>query len=789
MARSYDVPLDDLAAAQEASRTSLSPVAEEPEPLVGATLDGRFHILERIGSGGMGSVYKAVQLPMNRVVAVKILDTSAISKPDPAFRKRFKLEAASTSKLRHPNTIQVFDHGCTSEGLLYIAMEYLEGQTLADLLLQKEIIPWPRALHITQQICRSLREAHRLGLVHRDLKPANVMLLPEADRKDHVKVLDFGLVKQFADASLTNEENITAHGMIVGSPQYMAPEQATGGEADPRSDIYALGVLLYEALCGRPPFQSRQYVAVLLKHVHDPPPPMDQLRPGLQIPRPVEALVMRCLEKDRARRFQSMDEMLTGIQQAVLASSEELTIPLLRSEIFFDEPTRPRTSRRNLVALGLLGFLAAAGLGAIGISLRKHVGAKPEVAATAEQELIGGKAGASAGNGAAGSPVRSPDSAARAADSAGARSPDSAGRAADSAAARSPDSVGRAPDSATARSPDSAARAADSAGLRATDSAGRAPDSATARSLDSAGRAPDSATARSPDSASGPRATDSALRSPDSATALRSPDSAIRSPDSASGPRATDSALRSPDSATALRSPDSAIRSPDSASGPRATDSALRSPDSAARAPDSASALRSPNSATALRSPDSALRSPDPRTHLPLTGERSARPDGALGASDTTAATTRVPTGSRTGRSELAARVFPLMDVSGSDELASAPVSRPVATATTTESATDAPAPQASLPTVVRTAPALVEVMEPIYTPAALRERSEGTVIARCRILETGIATECWILKGIPHMDEAVVAALKSSRFKPATADGVPVATDHSILLRLFPPK
>jgi len=175
LARSFDVPLDDLFGVEV---SELSPLPLLEETLIGKTLDGRFRIVERIGVGGMGSVYKAVQLPMNRVVAVKVLERKEMGKPDPAFTKRFKLEAASTSRLRHPNTIQVFDHGCTRDGLLFIAMEYLEGQTLAELLTQHEYIAWPRALHIAQQICRSLREAHRLGLVHRDLKPANVMLLP-----------------------------------------------------------------------------------------------------------------------------------------------------------------------------------------------------------------------------------------------------------------------------------------------------------------------------------------------------------------------------------------------------------------------------------------------------------------------------------------------------------------------------------------------------------------------------------------------------------------------------------
>ena len=176
------------------------------DPLIGRVLNDRFRILAPLGSGGMGKVYKAVQTPLDRVVALKILNPNFPAEKDPAFKRRFFLEASLTSKLRHPNTVTVIDYGQTEDGIYFIAMEYMEGQTLAEVLAHEKTLPWRRVLDIAQQICRSLREAHKLGVIHRDLKPANVMLLNEADH-DVVKVLDFGLVKSFLAADCAGQRS------------------------------------------------------------------------------------------------------------------------------------------------------------------------------------------------------------------------------------------------------------------------------------------------------------------------------------------------------------------------------------------------------------------------------------------------------------------------------------------------------------------------------------------------------------------------------------------------------
>ncbi|QSQ27784.1 TonB family protein [Pyxidicoccus parkwayensis] len=296
-----------------------APAGTGADPLIGRTLNGRFSILEPLGVGGMGKVYRALQAPLERVVALKVLNPSFPSSKDPGFQKRFLREASLTSKLRHPNTVTVIDYGQTDDGIYYIAMEYLDGRTLAQVLGQVGPLSWQRAISVAQQICRSLREAHSLGIVHRDLKPANIMLLNEQDQ-DLVKVLDFGLVKSVAapqEGQISPE--ITQNGTFLGSPQYMAPEQARN-VTDARSDVYSLGIVLYQMLMGRPPFIARDHIELIFAHYKEAPPTFQQVRPDIQVPPEIEAVVRRCLEKDPARRFQTMDEVLEGLREASMSA-------------------------------------------------------------------------------------------------------------------------------------------------------------------------------------------------------------------------------------------------------------------------------------------------------------------------------------------------------------------------------------------------------------------------------------------------------------------------------------
>jgi serine/threonine-protein kinase len=284
--------------------------AAEADPLIGRIINDRYRIVEAIGQGGMGRVYKALQSPLDRVVALKIL--GAGHDRDPNFYKRFFLEASVTARLTHPNTITLYDYGRTQDGIFFIAMEYLDGRTLSQAMQQDGPLAQERVIHVAQQICRSLREAHALGIIHRDLKPANVILLRQQDDHDFVKVLDFGLVKFFHGDN--SDGDITNAGTFMGSPHYIAPEQARNQGPDQRCDIYSLGVLLYQMLTGQVPFTAPNPVDIILKHLHEPPVPPREQRPDLEIDPQLEAIPLRCMAKERAERFQSMDELLAALK-------------------------------------------------------------------------------------------------------------------------------------------------------------------------------------------------------------------------------------------------------------------------------------------------------------------------------------------------------------------------------------------------------------------------------------------------------------------------------------------
>ncbi|WP_437903194.1 protein kinase [Sorangium sp. So ce327] len=283
--------------------------AAATDPLLGRVINGRFTIVSVIARGGMGKVYRAEQAPLGRICALKVLSPKYDGDHDPEFHRRFFLEASIAAKLTHPNTVTVFDYGQSDDDIYYIAMEYIEGKTLHRVLREEGPFSEARAAHIARQICRSLREAHGLGVVHRDLKPGNVLLVDHEDEHDHVKVLDFGLVKDTQSG-----EDLTQQGLFMGSPKYMAPEQITGSDVSARTDIYALGVMMYEMLSGQVPFDKGAGVGTLMSHVHDQIPPMQAHNPQLSISQTMEGIVYRCLEKDPAHRFSSMNELVTALK-------------------------------------------------------------------------------------------------------------------------------------------------------------------------------------------------------------------------------------------------------------------------------------------------------------------------------------------------------------------------------------------------------------------------------------------------------------------------------------------
>lgn len=283
-----------------------------PDPLIGRVIADRFKIVQLIARGGMGKVYAAEQAPLGRICAVKVLNPNYTGDADPEFHRRFFREASITSKITHPNSVTIFDYGKTDDDIYYMAMEFLEGQTLHQALRDVRVMPEERVGRIAVQICRALREAHLLEVIHRDLKPANIFLTTHGDDEDFVKVLDFGLVKQLSERP---EEQLTQTGLFMGSPKYMAPEQIQGGHVDARTDVYSLGIMMYEMLTGKVPFERATSVNILMAHVGEPPPPMREVNPHLVCSPAFEELVMRCIAKDPNQRLRSMDDVLQHIRR------------------------------------------------------------------------------------------------------------------------------------------------------------------------------------------------------------------------------------------------------------------------------------------------------------------------------------------------------------------------------------------------------------------------------------------------------------------------------------------
>ncbi|HNS98534.1 MAG TPA: serine/threonine-protein kinase [Polyangiaceae bacterium] len=281
-----------------------------PDPLIGRMINDRFKVVALIARGGMGKVYRAEQAPLGRTCALKVLNPKYASEHDPEFHKRFFLEASIVSKLTHPNTVTIFDYGRTDDDVYYMAMEYLEGRTLHRAIREEGAFGEERTAHVARQICRSLREAHSIGVIHRDLKPANIFLVDHADEHDFVKVLDFGLVKNVENPG----EDLTQAGLFMGSPKYMAPEQIKGEKVDSRTDIYSLGVIMYEMLTSKVPFDRPNSVHIMMAHVNEPPPPMRSINPDIQASSSTEELILKCLSKSPDQRFPSMEYLLNALK-------------------------------------------------------------------------------------------------------------------------------------------------------------------------------------------------------------------------------------------------------------------------------------------------------------------------------------------------------------------------------------------------------------------------------------------------------------------------------------------
>jgi serine/threonine protein kinase len=293
-----------LAPTAPASGGAKSPAAVSPlsasGALTGRTLDQKYYLESKLGFGGMGTVYRAGRLLIGDRVAVKVLHPEQMA--DPQAVERFRREAQTAARLKHPNVVTVYDFGVSREGLNYQVMELAEGESLRSLVERQGRLAETAAAEIILQVCAALDEAHRQGIVHRDLKPENILVQTIPDGLQ-VKLLDFGV----AALGDVKAGRLTQTGAAVGTPHYMSPEQCLGEDLDGRSDIYSLGIVLFEMLTGVVPFDSPTATAIVVKHVNDPPPPPRTLNP--KISRAVESVALRALEKRRDARPQTAGEM------------------------------------------------------------------------------------------------------------------------------------------------------------------------------------------------------------------------------------------------------------------------------------------------------------------------------------------------------------------------------------------------------------------------------------------------------------------------------------------------
>lgn len=296
----------------------------------GTLFADRYRIDGVLGIGGFGAVYRCTQLNMNQTVAVKVLRNEHLQSIEHV--KRFTREAQAASKLTHPNTIRIFDFGQNKDQALYLAMEFVEGETLGHRLDEHGTVHWETLVHIMTQVCHSLTEAHAAGLIHRDLKPENIMLVQVAGDPNFVKVLDFGIAKVMKDSD-NDQSQLTESGMIMGTPTYMSPEQAKGEAINGRSDIYSLGVMMYEALTGKPPFQGDTPMTVLVAHIKDIPRPMPRDGSIPNVPSELEKVVLSCLEKDPARRPQSTVQLVDRLVNAAKAVREPQSTTISRAPL------------------------------------------------------------------------------------------------------------------------------------------------------------------------------------------------------------------------------------------------------------------------------------------------------------------------------------------------------------------------------------------------------------------------------------------------------------------------
>ncbi|MFO0678939.1 MAG: protein kinase [Polyangiaceae bacterium] len=291
-----------------------------PDPMIGTNIGGRYRIVNKLGEGGMGSVYTAEQQMGTTVRKVAVKTLHPHLSHDPKILARFERECGTVAELQHPNTIQVYDFGKTEDGTLYIVMEFVEGRSVADILEKDGPMPPARVKRILSQVVGSLEEAHQRGIIHRDLKPDNVVLCDKAGQKDWVEVLDFGIAKRSSEHD-PNEAKLTQQGMVLGTPPYMSPEQFTGNPVDARSDIYALGVMAYEMLSGRLPFSGNTAWEWATAHMTVAPIAIENTPAGANVPPAMREAIRKALSKQPGDRFASANAFFEAFSSETPAAA------------------------------------------------------------------------------------------------------------------------------------------------------------------------------------------------------------------------------------------------------------------------------------------------------------------------------------------------------------------------------------------------------------------------------------------------------------------------------------
>lgn len=386
--------------------------------LIGSVIAERYHIIKKLGEGGMGAVYLGEHVKMGRKSAIKVMAQSMASDPDAIAR--FNREAANAARISHPNVCAIYDFGETKDGLIYLAMEYIEGEALADLIDREGALPPQRAANILRQVGDALQAAHDLGIVHRDLKPDNIMISRGRDGSDAVKVVDFGIAKAMGG---DEGQKVTKTGLVVGTPEYMSPEQLAGDKLDGRSDLYSLALVFYRMLTGVLPFQAETAQEVMVKRLTDEPLPLNQARPGANFPPQLQAVMDRALQRMPQDRYPTVAQFVReaaeaissmgpraaavdteGATQVISSAEVAATRQLPRTQVaggavatpatpapqaaVLAPPAEQRGKRKGtMVVLASVALLAAGG-GAAALLLSSKEGASPAAAAPVTQDTV-----------------------------------------------------------------------------------------------------------------------------------------------------------------------------------------------------------------------------------------------------------------------------------------------------------------------------------------------------------------------------------------------------------------